>query len=158
MTIKTIKNTLTTALALSLLFAIANSAYAIEATYLCPSPVELRIVNAPVYDDRFPMKYSGVMTGKVTGLDPANPVTDVMWDHVPITGQTADEYSPKTNQEQNNIKITRATLASDKVFCEYQLRDGQAITLGTTRNLLVPVNNCDKIKTAEGLLGFQCKK
>lgn len=164
MKLKTAKNTLIGVLTLPLLFATANSAYAIEATYLCPSPVTLQIINAPDHEDRLPMKYSGVMTGKVTGFDPGNPKTDVMWDNVPMAGQSAaDTNLLKIIQEQNsirqdNIKTEGATLAADKVFCEYRLPEGRNFKIATARNLLIPPVNCRKIQTAEGLSGFHCKK
>jgi hypothetical protein len=159
MKLESIKNVLTGTLASLLFFSISNSAHAIEATYLCPSPLLLQIANVPSQDDHAPMKYSSVMTGKITGFDPRNASTDIMWDNVPLAGQgSSDTYLPKTSQEQMGIQIMGAVLATDKVFCEYQLPNKRNIKLATTRNLLVPPTNCDKIRTAEGLVGFQCKK
>lgn len=159
MKLKTIKNILIGTLGLPLLLAIASSVHALEATYLCPSAVELQIINAPQSgSDPNPFKYSGVMTGKITGLDPKNPNTDAMWDQVPLAGQTANTFLPKTAQALDEIKTVKATLTANKVICEYVLPGNQTIKLGTTRNLLVPLTNCEKIKIADGEVGFHCKK
>jgi hypothetical protein len=156
MNLNPIKNIFIGTLALPSLLLFANPAAAIEAIYICPAPIELQITFNSGYEDNT-MNYSSVMTGKVTGFDPNNAKTDVMWDTVPMTGQTNVKMNtPKLIQPQDSIRIEGATLASNKVFCEYQLHGGQNIKLSNTRNLLVSPSKCEKTKTAEGLVGFKC--